>query len=216
MRSAAQQVPSRAAQSSRLGPLGTPGREAKRAQRRAAPRGRALQPGGRGPPPPSRSRRGGRTGQPETAARRCLPGPGARAPPTVAVGSGLPVTPQFPSPPHPVGSSKARPKKSLDQRAQTAARALEVRWGRKHWREESPRDRQGRGVASGARAVLAPRGHGAPQPSVPHAESPTSTNQRPPLEARGRDRGLSPQDRACDRKGELGVAGLLANRDEES
>lgn len=81
--------------------------------------------------PRGRCRRGGRAGQPADAARRWCPGASARAPPTAAVGSGLPVTPRS-SHSRLTPSGLQRPDlKSLDQRAQTAARAFDRRCGRK-------------------------------------------------------------------------------------
>lgn len=82
-----------------------------------------------------------------------------------AVGLGSPGTPRLPSPPpHPVGSSEAGPKKkktqSRDQRAQTAANSGSAPGGGSRGGEESPRARARKGVAAGARAVLAPRGLG--------------------------------------------------------
>lgn len=107
---------------------------------------------GAGRPRPRRRR------PPDGAAPLRAPG----HPSPAAVGHGPPDTPGLPSPPpHPVGSSEAGPKnQSRDQRAQTAASSGSAPGGGSRGGEESPRTGAEKGVAGGARAVLAPRGLG--------------------------------------------------------
>ncbi|XP_076431425.1 uncharacterized protein LOC107402258 [Peromyscus maniculatus bairdii] len=133
--------------------------------------------------------------------------------------------PQLPSPPL-TPSGLLRPDLKIprtNERKPPPPGAWELRWGGGGGsRGGRSRRGTGRGRAwpSGARAVLAPRGLGLPRLSLTRSRSPpprpTSANQRPPLERRGA--GLSESRRGAWRqeKGDGGVAGALANRDEES
>lgn len=142
-------------------------------------------------------------------------------PSLAAVGHGPPDTLGLPSPPpHPVGSSEAGPKnQSRDQRAQTAASSGSAPGGGSRGGEESPRTGAEKGVAGGARAVLAPRGLGL-RASAERA-SRGGAHPRPDQSAAAAAGGWAGPMReslggVSDRKGGPGVAVWLANRDEKS